>query len=236
MGLADEIRGFFSGTDEPKTVEGIRERRRKIRERIEELEAEVQRLDSPEGRRKLIAGAEDPEAIGRRKRQMRDELEGLRTKEAELGDELDPLLFRERREETEEDMAEIPDQIERLKRGTALRDDARSRLRDLLQAIIQSAAHLERRADLDIRFSPATFRALEAVQDDIPGNFGASLKKLRPPPEDAPDAKRVVVYEVRRGRRIFKGDWTKEQLRDAGFGSVRHEGALPDVHVPAEEG
>ena len=194
-----------SGDDRPLS-ERIAEERRELKADISELEDRIQYIESSKGRKELLREVDSPEELGRRRRELRDRLEGLQEQDSALAERQKAAKLEEQSEELEEMVDELP----------ALADEfeaAERRLRETreeLEAALTESRNLwnrvrnETRSDPAVTVDGAALRQIRGIAERLDGWHGR-LDHLEPPAgEDGGEAP-PRVYDARTGETHHPG-------------------------------
>lgn len=218
MSLLDDLRDLITpgGGDEDRiTSEEIGARRSEVREEIERLEAELKALGSDEGRREALAEADSPEDVGRRKRLIRDKLEGLEDLSDELLGRQREAENRERRRELRSAVEGLPERAGEVEEALARLRAARSRFEEALSGAVQAHATLAQR-DLapDVELPEAQARRVERLAEEHLS--GARTLDFLYPDEggEGEEPERFVREDVQNRIRYFVGDWSGVDWRE----------------------
>lgn len=216
MNILERLRDLLEA-DTPPSAEEIAERRREVKAEIGELEARVQKLDSPRGRTELLEEAGTVEELGERKREARDRLEGLRDLDRELAARQQKAELAARQAELVDTVAELPALADRFEEAEAALREAREELEAALVETARIRVRLEReRGSVAVHLNTEAVDRLEEIVDRLPANVDVS--HLRAP--EAPDPDRpIMVYDVAAGVRRWVGDWSQAPPR---AGTPRH--------------
>lgn len=204
--------GIDAEEDLPASEE-IAAQRSEVREEIENLEAELRKLRSDEGRRKALQEADGPEDLGRRKRLLRDRIEGLEDLDDELVERQRAAKNRETRSGLREAVENLPDLADAYERAMAAERKARAELEEALSEVGDAAATLDHRGlDPNFALPAAQVDRLRRLSDDLSGHHGRALDQLRPEAEE--ESERRVIEDVQNRVRRFVGDWSGIDWRD----------------------
>lgn len=215
MSVLDELRDLIATEDDEELPgrEEIAERRREVKAEISELEDRLRYLESPRGSGEALREADRPEDLGRKLRQTRDRLEGLRALDEQLAERLRAAKAREREEELNEIVSDLPDLADEFVEAEAVLREARKALGEALVESQNLHRRVRRKGNDDaptVHLSDETVDRLERIGERLPTNLGhTGLDHLRPPePPPDPDRPRIV-YDVGEGVRHFVGDFTR---------------------------
>lgn len=194
--------------------EQIASKREEVRQEIEELEAELRRLRSDDGRRKALAEADSPEEVGRRRRRLRDRIDGLEQLDDELVRKQRKAKNAEMRAGLREAVEDLPDVADEFEAAMARQREARAAFESALSGVGEAVASLDHRGTApEVALPEAQVDRLERLAGHLSGAHDFALDSLRP--DDAEEPERRVIEDVQNQIRRFVGDWSGVDWREA---------------------
>lgn len=194
-----------SGDDRPLSKR-IADERRELKADISELEDRIQYIESPKGRKELLQEVDSPEELGRRRRQLRDRLEGLREQDSALAERQKAAKLEEQSEELEEMVDELPALAEEFEAAERRLREAREALEGAMTESrnLWGRVKSETRSDPAVTLNPAALRQLRGIAERLDGWHG-KLDHLEPPAGEGGGDAAPRVYDARTGETHHPG-------------------------------
>lgn len=213
MNVLEKMRDLITGDEEERlTADELGERRSEVREEIARLEDRLRVLRSDDGRREALLEAEEPEDLGRRKRRIRDRIEGLEDLAEELLRRQRAAEEREMRRTLHAKVEGLPERADELEAALAALSEARSRFREALEEAVEAHSTLKvRDAEPAAALPDAQVDRLERLAEDLPGHHRVDW--LRPAAEDGEPERRILM-DPGDGVRYLEGDWSGVDWRE----------------------